>query len=485
MNKLIYILLASLSLTGFFVACNNDLDFTTNPNDALSFSSDTISFDTVFMTIGSSTRRLMVYNHNNKALKISSIKVLNADKSGFHINVDGWGGESELRDVEVWGKDSMFVYVEVKVDPTKKDNPILISDSIEFITNGTRQIVHLIAYGQDVTIWHGKIIEQDTTLTGKKPFLIYDSLYIAPNITLTLEKGTILYFHDKANVLVKGRIKASGTWEEPVVFRGDRSDNLLTNLPYDLVPGQWGGIHLFPESYNNELDHVYIRNGSYGILADSSDVSIPKIYLKNSILHNVSGHLISGINYQIQAINCQFSNAGGALVKILGGSGNFVQCTMANYMGLVDRTSPALVLKNYNVFGETLVLYPINEATFQNCIIYGTMASSSGEISLNNEYKDTEVPAPFNHYFNHCLLGANDEDDEDFIATIWNKNPDFAHIPKGSDFTYDFRLTSGSVAIDYGDLNIGYQYPYDITGTSRVSDGGPDLGCYEYVSLTY
>lgn len=481
MNKLIYIISLSLSLTGIFVACDNDLDFTTSSGDVLAFSRDTVSFDTVFTTIGTSTRRLMVYNHADKALKITSVKVPNAAETGFHINVDGRGGTSEFYDIEIWKKDSMYIDVEVKVDPTNKNNPVLIKDSIVFLTNGVEQVVHLIAYGQDVFIWKGKTIEQDTLLTSLKPFLIYDSLVVASNATLSIDKGTTLFFHSGADVLVKGQIKAKGTWEEPVVFRGDRSDNLLSGLPYDLVPGQWGGVRLYADSYENEFDHVNIRNGSYGILADSSDVSRLKVHLSNSILHNVTGNLISGINYQIRAENCQLSNAGGAIVRFLGGSGRFVQCTMANHQVLASRTSSSLVLKNYNVFpGDQVVFYPIVEATFLNCIVYGSWANSSGEVALYDEYKDVKIPAPFNHYFGYCLLGVSGEDDDNFVHTIWNKNPDFVHVNKKDDYKYDFRLQEKSVARDYGDMTVAFQYPYDITGKSRLQDTGPDLGCYEY-----
>lgn len=466
-------------LTGFcFTTCENELDFETGSGTVIAFSNDTVAFDTVFTTIGSSTRDLMLYNPHGKAVNISSVKVASGGKSGFRVNIDGMSG-TEFQDVEIWGNDSAYVLVEVTVDPTKQNSPVLINDSLIFVTNGNTQIVHLIAYGQDVTIWRGKVIEQDTILTGEKPFLIYDSLFVAPNVTFTLEKGTKLHFHNNANVLVKGTIKAKGTYEEPVLFRGDRLDEVYAGLLYDNTPGQWGGIRLFEESYNNEFEHVYIRSGSYGILADSSDISMSKILLKNSILHNVSGDLIAGKNYKIEAVNCQLSNAKGALVRLIGGDALFIHCTLANYFSFSTRTSPLLVLKNYVALAANdLILYPIVQATFENCIIYS--GGSSNDISLDNEYDGEPVAAAFNHYFNRCLLGANGEDDENFIQTIWNENPEFVYLNKDRDFVYDFRLDSVSVARNYGDLNIAYRYPYDLTGKSRVDDEGPDLGCYEF-----
>ena len=60
-----FILAAVVSLT----SCKKPLSFS---NGNLSFSADTLVFDTVFTTIGSVTKRLKIYNNSNKTLKIAS-----------------------------------------------------------------------------------------------------------------------------------------------------------------------------------------------------------------------------------------------------------------------------------------------------------------------------------------------------------------------------------------------------------------------------
>ncbi|MDR2474970.1 MAG: hypothetical protein LBD45_03850, partial [Bacteroidales bacterium] len=214
-----------------FTACDHELEFTSNPNDKLAFSTDTVSFDTVFTTIGSSTRMLMLFNQNKKALNISSIYVANPRISGFYINVDGMKGD-RFSDVEIWGNDSLYVNIEVTVNPVKQNAPLLISDSLIFVTNGNVQVVHLLAYGQDAVIWRGRTFEQDTCLTAIRPYLIYDSLVVAPQVTLTLEDGVRLFFHDKAAFLVKGSVKAYGLQDNPILLRGDRSDEVYPGLSY-------------------------------------------------------------------------------------------------------------------------------------------------------------------------------------------------------------------------------------------------------------
>ena len=52
------------------VACDDAQSFTTSRGAVLAFSTDTVRFDTVISTVGSSTRQLMVYNRNGDGLRL-------------------------------------------------------------------------------------------------------------------------------------------------------------------------------------------------------------------------------------------------------------------------------------------------------------------------------------------------------------------------------------------------------------------------------
>ncbi|MEJ6749304.1 MAG: hypothetical protein QNK60_05185, partial [Flavobacteriales bacterium] len=63
----------------------------TEETATLQFSNDTIIFDTIFSSIGSVTKQLMVYNNNN--FDISTNVRLSGDTEGnFRMNVDGESG---------------------------------------------------------------------------------------------------------------------------------------------------------------------------------------------------------------------------------------------------------------------------------------------------------------------------------------------------------------------------------------------------------
>ena len=55
----------------------------------LSFSVDTIVFDTVFTTVGSTTKQFKIYNPSVKSVKIEEIELMGGSQSPFRINVDG------------------------------------------------------------------------------------------------------------------------------------------------------------------------------------------------------------------------------------------------------------------------------------------------------------------------------------------------------------------------------------------------------------
>jgi len=225
-------------------SCDDEL-FTTDPKSTLEFSTDTLTFDTVFTTIGSTTSKILVYNRNNRALNISSIGLAGGEASAFRINVDGSiNKNNQFENIEISAHDSMYIFVEITIDPANSSSPVLIEESLVFLTNGVKQDIKLQAFGQDMEILRNKYILNDTTLNSDKPYLVYGYLAVDTAKTLTLNPGCKLYFHNNANLIVYGNLKALGTAEKPISMRGDRLDKIQfdTPFPYNNVSGQWGGI---------------------------------------------------------------------------------------------------------------------------------------------------------------------------------------------------------------------------------------------------
>ena len=169
----------------------------------LSFSQDTIVFDTVFTTIGSTTKQFKIYNNDKKAVVIDNIQLMGGENSTFRINVDGTPGKT-FSSIELAGKDSLFVFIEVTLKVNNTTNPMVIEDSIRFTTNGIDQYIQLRVWGQDM-YYHYSYLGPGTPIydtnegiwPNDKPHLIYGAAIVDEDKSLTIQAGTKIFMHKK------------------------------------------------------------------------------------------------------------------------------------------------------------------------------------------------------------------------------------------------------------------------------------------------
>lgn len=451
--------LIAMAMTG----CIND-EFTTSTSDLLSFSTDTVKFDTVITKQGSPTKQFLVFNKSKKMLNISSIKVTGESKGHFFLNVDGMKG-SEFHDVEVRGEDSIFVFVESRLDPTNQDEPEYLCDNIEFVTNGVTQKVAVTAWGQDVIILNDTTLDKATHLTANKPYLVYGTLTVDTLINVTIDPGATLLFHDKASLFVKGKLTAKGTQDKPITLRGDRLDHVVGEIGYDIMSGQWDGVYFNYGSLGNELAFVNMRGNTYGMQVFSSDMSQRSLHLFNCVLHNSTYLNLMGVNAWIDAEGTELSDAGVAVADFLGGKLRFANCTLANYYLFAAIQGPILNLETKYEDGTEAPF----DAFFDNCIFYG----NTSDLNVN------ELDG-MNVFLRNCLLKSDGEDDNCFINCVWAADPKFYTVREK--YIFDYRLHDQSDAIARGDRSLcPPSARFDRYGVDRFGRDGIDIGAYAWV----
>lgn len=444
--------------------CISD-DVTYSPADKLSFSADTLSFDTIFTDLGSPTARLLVFNRNPKAVNISSISV-RGDLGIFSINVDGVSGKS-FENVEIRANDSIYIFVECFLDANGDSRPFLVEGQLDFLTNGNHQSVVLEAYGQNVNRLRGVSIERDEVFDDERPYIVFDTLRVAEGATLTLAPGTRLYFHDKGFLDVHGTLKALGSRDGMIQMRGDRLGDVLPDTGYEILAGQWEGVRFAPSSFGNRMEYVDMQSTVSGVVVDSCGViDRDKLTLVNSWLHNSQGNALRSSFSKVDAYGCVFSEAGRAVVSLTGGDHNFVQCTLANYYLFAISPESILTLSHLKPEEGALSAAPLMKGAFDNCIIYGMMSPiTPGDLA------NTEV------YLRNVLLGVEGKDDDHFISCLWNENPLFETVRE--DYLFDYHLKEDSPAIAAG--NPAFVLPvclYDMDGIDRLAGGAPALGAF-------
>ncbi|MCF0198581.1 MAG: right-handed parallel beta-helix repeat-containing protein [Bacteroidaceae bacterium] len=479
MYRVLLICVGAVLLT--LTSCDDYDSWTQSPDAVLTFSADTLAFDTVITRHSSTTRTLVVFNRASKGVRIQHVALEQGRTSNFRVNVDGeYLAYGEGDDFEIRARDSMYVRVEVTVPEAGGPELNHLKDYLHFtLENGRTQKVLLTAEGMDVEEHKGLSILNDTTINSPIPLLIYDSLSVAEGAVLTLAPGTTLMFHDGAEVLVRGTLKARGTLEKPITFRSDRVDRMFDYLLYDNTPNRWGGIHIFGSSKENELVQCDIHAGQYGIRCDSTDVANLTLTMENSVIHFVGQDALSLTNCQTRIFGSQISNAGGRCLYICGGAHSFLHCTVAQFYPLESGGGDALYLTNQ----VEDVYYPLYWCEFYNSIITGRAEDViMGSIAENEEYKCDYV-------FDHSLLRTVVSDDELRFKAVRYDVKDSTDYCADKNFTlyddyaflYDFTPDSVSTARDMADPQWAELCPVDRFGRNRMADGKPDAGAYEYL----
>lgn len=465
----IIILLSVLIFIPLVSSCIED-DISTDAADQPDFSADTLKMGLTFTEWATPTHSFKVYNRHDKVMNISSIALRDDAEGYFRLNVDGISGET-FSNVEIRPNDSIYVFVEATLPTNGSATPVNIERHLDFITNGVSKTVVLSIDGQDVERRTGIVIDRDTRWNANLPYQVFDSLIVAKGATLTLDAGVTLHFHDKAFMRVDGTLRCEGTPQKPVNFTGDRTDDILSDTPYDLMSGQWDGVKFSSTSRDNYISHTSIRNTHYGVIVDSTGTTdTPAIYLLNSQLRNSIGSVFTVRYSDVVAVGCEFAEAGGNVVNLTGGNHVFNHCTLANYYLFAASGGTLLSLGHLNADNDDLSGLPYTSADISNCILYG----NSTELS-HGDLIGTNV------YLRRCLLRSTGTDDENFIDCLWDVDPLYYTVR--NEYIFDYRLKDESPAIGAANPSLTRQdAALDFYGLSRGAL--PDLGAYVYTPST-
>jgi hypothetical protein len=445
----------------------------------LSFSADTIFFDTVFTTIGSTTKNFKFYNNDNNTLLVESIELMGGSSSPFRINVDGYAAD-KVENIEIEGGDSLYVFVEVTLDPNNGNLPMVIEDRIRFRSNGKDQYVQLVAWGQDAYFHYSYISEgildlNEGTWPNDKPHVIYGAAFIDSAKTLNIQAGTYIYMHKNAFLYnYKGTLNILGSQADPVTFQGDRLEPY-----YDDVAGQYYGIY-FQEARSSVINYAHIKNGTSGIHLFSEDPGNTGYTLEitNSQISNCARYgvfIYSGA--KVKAENCIIDKNGvHALLVLEGGDFNFNHCNLLGYSGGQD-AGAAVGISNYfvdQINGVTNV-GSIDEGTITNSVIYGDL---DYELAIDT-IPNIAINLNFN-FSNNLIRSETIFTSSIFSGNIWNMTPLFKNLEERN-----YTLYSKSPMNDAGNCNFpitnSFNPGMDIVGNPRkVCPLSPDIGAYEY-----
>ncbi len=450
-----------LSTLFFFGSCYKE-KFVTNASEQPILSIDTIEFDTVFTTLGSTTRELRIRNPHNKTLRISSLQLSSGATSSFSINVDGAAGSS-FSNIDIPANDSIYVFAKVTIDPNSSNTPFVVADQLLILSNGTTQTVALQAFGQNAYYHRRQTVRSDTTWTADKPHVIVDWVFVDSAQTLSIDAGaricTFGNYDDpyqlKGKLLVLGQLLINGNKDSIVRMQGARLE------PYwQDKAGQWNGIQLFANSGQSIIKYTEIKGATTGIKIDSlpNVAANYNLIIEQSTIKHISGSAILGFTSKVQATNLlAYDCNGAALGFINGGTIALNHCTLSSCTD-----AGLLVATNFLKQGNTIVSTTPMNISIKNCIIWDKYTETIG-FGINEN-------ATFVSVLNTNLLKSTNTDiTADCIDCLMNEDPQFKDFD-----AVDFTLTMASPCID---MATGTSVSIDLDGNLRGALA--DIGCYE------
>ncbi len=458
--------IALLVLNVALVCCKKD-NYITSQDARLEFSADTVRFDTVFTTVGSITQSFKIFNENDQKLHLRNIMLKGGTASSFKINVNGTIGP-EVRDIDIEANDSIYVFVSVMINQGAGNLPFVIQDSIEITYNNNKKFVQLESWGQNANFLRSRLITGRVTWTAGLPYVILGGVLIDTNAVLTIQKGSRIYLHADAPMIVDGTLLVNGEKYDStrVYFRSDRLDNTYRDLP-----AGWPGIYFRGSSKSSVLNYAVIQNAYQAVVTEKpSSTAEAKVTLNQCIIDNAYDAGILALESSVKASNCLISNCGKNIQLAYGGNYQFDQCTVVSYSGIYQtHKEPVLFLSN-NTKQDNTVLTADLTANFRNCIFWGEGGALEDEVVSSKQGNTVFAVNISNSLWKVKTAPAN----VTASAVINGQSPAFDSVNTQKNF-FNFRLKSGSPVIDKG---VSTGLLIDLDGRPRAVNL-PDLGAYE------
>ncbi len=486
----------AIVLAGFsaFYSCKpKDEILTTDPVD-LSFSVDTVLFDTVFTETVSITKRLVVTNNSKNAVNIAQIYV--NPNSPYSLIINGEETNS-VKDFYLRGGDNVLILVKAELGKNNDAGFFIVEDSVQFLTNGGEQFVKLLSWGRDA-IFHtsSNPVLCDEIWTNEKPHVILDLVYVQPGCKLTIMSGTEVYVHpgsfpfyvligDSAStdtvlmagngMLIGGTLEVLGNEAGPVSITDDRLEE-----EYEHRPGLWGGIQFLASSENNLIQWAEISNTMTAIAIGKPTDDVADIVMENTIIRDQRSYGVYSISADIDMTNCLVTNSGqNSLACIAGGSYNIHHCTFAEYAFDFTRNDEVFSLFVSNDVELSDGSHLSGNLTFRmsNSIVWGEKGFNDPEEEMYLAPVNTTYVYLMDVASNNNIIRTLDPDDILLSGSSFNQDPMFP-TKDSTKFHYEYTLLSTSPAIDAGTTINAISD--DLSGTGTRNDGSPDIGAYEY-----
>jgi hypothetical protein len=471
--------------------CGRPDDF--QPKGDLTFSDDSVKFDTIFTTIPSATQRLYIYNKTNHNILINRVYIERGKESNFSMILDGVPGNDQSN-IELAKGDSLIAFFTMKANADQGD--FNLTDNLYFQVGSNTQRVTMFARVLDAYIFRDTVVRDQDNFKWPtdKPVVVDGYVFVDSLSTLRIPAGAKIYFTARkdsrfnffSQIFSNGTLIVNEFGGEPVLMTSFR-----INKDYNEQAGQWKGIRCSRWSKRNYIYKTIIKNCVTGVQVDSFSVdNAPKCVIRDCEIRNCSNFGILGLGSvltnvpnevpAIQAYNTTIQNVGQSAVGMFfGGNYQYFHCSFYGDRSITfNRSQPLFGFQNYTQTQSGAIDKAFRgNVVLQNSIIWGTNDEEFALSVAGNQLVGAQIS-------NNILKTKLSADKIPGSNNILNQNPRFKDVASNK---YDFRLQANSPARDAGlALNrlqvlgvVQEDLTTDKAGNTRKRDK-PDIGALEF-----
>lgn len=424
------------------VSSGCERDFSNAPAAAdLVFSSDTVSFDTIYAGFPTPTLRVALRNVGDDDVTIGSVALAGGESSPFMVNINGVSA-CHAESLRLCSGDSLLVFVSVRDASVNGGFAFRgLSDRIVATGGANEWRTNLSAVVRNVKNMGGVLSADEQWLCDSIPYLVSDSVVVGPQATLLVGPGVSVLMGRDASFLVEGRLVGAAEPRRRSSFSPVRSDGI-----YSSVPGQWGGIHLAAGALA-DLRYCDVACASEALVCDSSS----SLVADGLWIRDASRTGVSLTEAEAVLTNSIVSDCGGGAFSVVGGRVGLRHVTVADYYSWDYRKVAALRFCASDDSNARLVV--------DNSIIVGSL---SAEVEVDSLSASSAL-------FRSSLVKAEKkkvgEKADVFVDCAVANDAHFADRRSA-----DFHLTERSAAVGLADASLAGDLPTDFEGVLREAD---------------
>lgn len=442
--------IAAIAAAIAIVGCERDFSSLPGAQD-LAFSSDTLSFDTIYSGVVPPTAKLTLRNVGDADVTIGRIRLVGGEASCFGVNIGG-RPLSDVSDVRLAHGDSLYIFASVR-KPESRGGRALTKLTDRIVVESGANVWEAVLDASVLNVRRvGGAVEADAEwLCDSVPYLLSDTLRVSSSARLVVGPDVEVLMSRGGAVEVRGSLIVAGAPDRRVRFRPMRQDGF-----YEGIPGQWGGV-LVRGGGSASLNYADVACSTYGVVADSaSSLTADGLWVRDALRSAVCSRCAD-----VSLSNALLTNSGAATVDAAGGSLRLLHVTIANYYAWDVRRAAALRI----VRADSAVAM---RADVMNAIIVGAL---SAEVVVDS------LPLS-DVLFRNCLI-KGDKEKVEAAETVF-PNCRVASDARFADRAADnYRLTPRSEAVGLADASLAEAAPTDIEGVPRMAVDTIQAGAFQ------